>query len=123
MSCSSRKPCPLAVQPLKLIELPIPRATTCSVVLQVLATLLQPYTDGIHNGKLQDTYHFHQPLVPNANAICRVHEIGPDAVRLKKGDLVFVDATIYGKDNPDFMILQGLLGGETPEARILMQGE
>jgi hypothetical protein len=38
--------------PLELIELPIPEATTGSVIIKVLNTVVFPYAKNIHQGRL-----------------------------------------------------------------------
>jgi threonine dehydrogenase-like Zn-dependent dehydrogenase len=63
------------------------------------------------------------PLTPGGSAIGRIEEVGPDAVHLAKGQLVFCDVTIRARDNPSVSILFGIHGGGYPEAQKLMDGE
>lgn len=109
-------------EPLSLIELAIPKATAGTVIVRILASPIVPYTHLAHSGKLPQLK-LSLPLVPNPNAVGRVHAAGPDAVRVKPGDLVYVDATIWGRDDPNVMIMMGHHGGEGPEGQKLMQGE
>ncbi|KEF62895.1 uncharacterized protein A1O9_00869 [Exophiala aquamarina CBS 119918] len=106
----------------KLVDLPVPKAGAGSVVVRVLATWLPPYTAGIHDGTLS-VFNLFLPLVPNPSNVGRIHEIGPDAVSLKVGDLVYTTAWIKARDDPEITILQGHHGGEGPGGAKLMQGE
>ncbi|KAM6514641.1 hypothetical protein FSOLCH5_008882 [Fusarium solani] len=108
--------------PPTLIDLPIPDATAGTVVVRILAAPIVPYTQLVHSGKLPQL-NLSLPLVPNPNAVGRIHAVGPDAVRLKPGDLVYVDATIRGRDDPNVMIMMGHHSGEGTEGKKLMQGE
>ncbi|KAJ6009625.1 hypothetical protein N7522_004641 [Penicillium canescens] len=109
-------------KPLELVDLPIPDATVGSVVVQVLNTVIQPYAEDIHTGKLP-VFNLSLPLVPHPSHIGRVHAVGPDAVRAKPGDLVFFSGSIQARDDPDVRIIQGHHGGEGDAGRKLMQGE
>ncbi|RSL54660.1 hypothetical protein CEP53_007366 [Fusarium sp. AF-6] len=109
-------------EPPSIINLPVPDATAGTAVISVLATPIVPYTNLVHSGKIPQL-NLILPLVPNPNAIGRVHTVGPDAIRVKPGALVYVDATIHGRDNANVTIMAGHHGGEGPEGRKLMQGE
>ncbi|GKU14160.1 unnamed protein product, partial [Fusarium langsethiae] len=62
------------------------------------------------------------PYVPNANAIGRVHAVGPDAVLVKAGDLVYVDSTARARDDPNnVMIMIWHLGCAGNAGQKLMQ--
>ncbi|KAF4903187.1 NAD-dependent alcohol dehydrogenase [Colletotrichum fructicola] len=108
--------------PLEKIELPIPEATTGNVVTRVLAAPVVPYTHLAHDGKLPQL-NLEPPLIPNSAGIGRVHAVGPDAVRLKPGDLVYVKAQVQARDDPNTKIVIGHIGGSGPRAKKLMQGE
>lgn len=108
--------------PLELIHLPIPEVTSGSVVVKVFNTVLFPYAEDIHAGRLS-VYNLSLPMVPHPSHIGRVHAVGPDAVLLKPGDLVYFSAPISARDDSDVMIIQGHHGGEGPRGRKLMQGE
>ncbi|TDZ36002.1 Alcohol dehydrogenase 1 [Colletotrichum spinosum] len=108
--------------PLTKIELPIPEATTGTVVTRVLAAPVVPYTHLAHAGLLPQLG-LEPPLIPNSAGIGRVHAVGPDAVRLKPGDLVYVKAQVQARDDPNTKIVIGHIGADNPRARKLMQGE
>ncbi|GKT48101.1 alcohol dehydrogenase [Colletotrichum spaethianum] len=108
-------------EPLKVIDLPIPEAPTGTVVVQILATPVVPYTHLVHTGKLPQM-NIDPPFVPNPNAIGRVHSVGPDATVLKPGDLVYVDATTRARDDPvNAMVMIGHLGGAGAAGQKLMK--
>ncbi|WYZ35032.1 hypothetical protein EsH8_I_001308 [Colletotrichum jinshuiense] len=108
-------------EPLKVIDLPIPEAPTGTVVVKILAAPIVPYTHLVHTGKLPQL-NIEPPFVPNPNAIGRVHAVGPDAVRVKPGDLVYVDATTRGRDDPvNVMVMIGHLGGAGNAGQKLMK--
>ncbi|PWY90903.1 putative isopropanol dehydrogenase [Aspergillus heteromorphus CBS 117.55] len=62
------------------------------------------------------------PMTPGSTAIGRVFEVGPDAVELKRGQLVFCDVLIRARDNPAVSIMLGIHGGGYPAAEKLMHG-
>lgn len=109
-------------EPLKLVPLPVPSATTGSVVTQVLASAIPSYAHLVHNGTIK-LPNFPLPCVPNPNGIGRVHAVGNDAVRVKPGDLVYIDSAIRGRDDPDVMIMSGHIGGQVDAGKKLIQGE
>ncbi|RSL39485.1 hypothetical protein CEP54_016314 [Fusarium duplospermum] len=109
-------------EPASVVDLPIPEATAGSAVVQVLAAPIVPYTKAVHAGKVP-LLNLSLPLVPSPNAVGRVHAVGPDAIRAKPGDLVYVDATIYGRDDNSVKIMAGHHGGHGPEGQKLMRGE
>ncbi|KAI5921455.1 GroES-like protein [Camillea tinctor] len=87
-------------EPLSIKELPIPEATTGTIVVRILAAPIVPYAYLAHTGKLA-AFRLPLPYVPNPNAVGRVHAVGPDSVRLQPGDLVYVDATVRARDDPN----------------------
>lgn len=109
-------------QPLQLVPLPFPSATTGSVVTQILASPIPSYAQLVHNGTIK-LPNFPLPCVPNPNAIGRVHAVGNDAVRVKPGDLVYIDSTVRGRDDPNVMIMSGHIGGQLVAGKKLIQGE
>ncbi|KAF6844629.1 isopropanol dehydrogenase [Colletotrichum musicola] len=108
--------------PLEKVELPIPEATTGTVVTRVLAAPVLPYTHLAHAGLLPQLS-LKPPLIPNSAGIGRVHAVGPDAVRLKPGDLVYVKAQVEARDDPRTRIVIGHIGGSGPREKKLMEGE
>jgi D-arabinose 1-dehydrogenase-like Zn-dependent alcohol dehydrogenase len=91
-------------EPLKVVPLPVPSATTSSVVNQVLASPIPSYANLVHNGTIK-LPNLPLPCVPNPNGIGRVHAVGNDAVRVKPGDLVYIDCVIRGHDDPDVIYI------------------
>lgn len=110
------------ISPPELVHLPVPEAGPGSVVIRVLSTWVPPYTAAIHDGSLA-VFNLHLPLVPHPANVGRVHAVGPDAVRLEPGDLVYYNPWIKGRDDPTVQIIQGHHGGEGPAGAKLMQGE
>ncbi|KAJ3794887.1 alcohol dehydrogenase [Lentinula aff. detonsa] len=109
-------------EPLQLKTAPTPQSGPGSVVVRILAASVLSYSGDIYNGQRQ--YPFPQPFVPGASAIGRVVTVGPDATTLVPSQLVFLDCTIRGRDNPTgAMILSGIIEGFTEASRKLMHGE
>ena len=104
---------------LKTIETPSP--TTGSAVLNVLSTNVLTYARSLYNGTLQ--YPLTLPMVIGSSAIGRIAAIGPDATRLKPGQLVLFEIFIHGRDAPQDTMLFGTMAGFTPQSRRLMEGE
>ncbi|KAF9632481.1 hypothetical protein BFW01_g3343 [Lasiodiplodia theobromae] len=109
--------------PPSIISLPIPTATSGSAVVRILATFIVPYAHAVHTGQIT-ALGITPPLVPNPTSIARIHAVGPDAVALQPGDLVYVDATITARDDPSVKIMQGHHAGAHPDRAVkLTQGE
>jgi NADPH:quinone reductase-like Zn-dependent oxidoreductase len=100
---------------------PRPVAKAGQAVVQILAADIVPYMAQILNGSRQ--YPLSLPMTPGNTAIGRVFEVGPDAVRLTPGQLVFCDITIRARDDPSVTILFGVHGGGYPAAQKLMERE
>lgn len=100
---------------------PRPTAKAGEAVVRVLGVDIVPYMAEVLDGRRQ--YPLSLPMTPGNTAIGRVHEVGPDAVLLKQGQLVFCDITIRGRDDPSVAILYGIHGGGYPAAQRLMDGE
>ena len=101
--------------PSEVVSLPIPTATQGSAVIRVEATFLTPYTDAVHSGKLA-ALHLKPPFVPNPGAVGRIYAVGSDSVKMKPGDLVYVDPTVRARDDPKVIIMQGHHGGDDTDA-------
>jgi alcohol dehydrogenase len=104
--------------PLELTELPDPVPGPGEVVVRVLAAPVLPYLREVFDGTRD--YPLLLPLVPGTGPIGLVEKTGPDATRLKSGQLVFCDPTVRSRDDvlaPDIM-LQGLIA-PTEGAKIL----
>nr|WP_186337824.1 MULTISPECIES: zinc-binding dehydrogenase [Streptomyces] len=94
--------------PLTVRSVPEPRAGGAEVVVDVLATCVLPYTEEVFSGRRN--YPVEPPVVPGPGGVGRVVRVGPDATRLRVGDLVWCDPTVRSRDDaltPDIM-LQGL---------------
>ncbi|GES56887.1 isopropanol dehydrogenase [Aspergillus terreus] len=107
-------------RPLALETVPRPVPKAGSAVVRILAANIVPYMNEVLDGTRP--YPLSLPMTPGNSAIGRVFEVGPDAVSLTPGQLVFCDATIRARDSPSTAILHGLHGG-SPAARKLMDGE
>ncbi|WP_395292518.1 alcohol dehydrogenase catalytic domain-containing protein [Kitasatospora hibisci] len=93
--------------PLTLQEIPDPVAGGGEVVVEVLATSVPPYAEEVFSGRRK--YPLEPPVVPGPGGVGRVVSVGPDATRLRVGDLVWVDPTVRSRDDaltPD-ITLQG----------------
>jgi hypothetical protein len=95
-------------QPPTVEQVPVPKPFHGSAVVQVLRAGVISYIRDIYNGKRK--YPFAMPLIAGTSAIGRVVAVGPDAVKLKAGDLVFVDCTIRARDSDD-IFLSGISQG------------
>jgi D-arabinose 1-dehydrogenase-like Zn-dependent alcohol dehydrogenase len=89
-------------------RVPVPQPFHGSATVQILRAGVASYMRDIYNGKRN--YPFPTPLIAGTSAIGRVVAVGPDAVKLKSGDLVFVDCTIRARDSDD-MVLLGISQG------------
>ncbi|KAF4901626.1 alcohol dehydrogenase [Colletotrichum fructicola] len=108
-------------KPLSVVDLPVPNADVGTAVVKILATGVAPYTHLIHSGKLP-ALNLTPPLVPNPSGIGRIHDVGTDAVRLKKGDLVFIDGLNRARDDANVALMPGHMTGGHPDAQKLMRG-
>ncbi|MEV0276303.1 alcohol dehydrogenase catalytic domain-containing protein [Streptomyces sp. NPDC050610] len=94
--------------PLTVREEPDPEAgTSGEVVVEVLAASVPPYAAEVFGGERK--YPLVPPVVPGVGAVGRIVHVGPDATRLRVGDLVWCDPTVRSRDDaltPD-ITLQG----------------
>lgn len=90
-----------------------------SAVVRVLAASTLSYMRDIYNGKRK--YPFPMPLIPGFSAIGRVAAVGPDATKLKPGDLVLIDCLIRSRDNPSDAYLASIVHGHTEGSQKLMR--
>lgn len=105
-------------QPLQVETLPTPQPTPGSAVVKILVASAMAYMKDIYNGARK--YSYPTPLVPGTSAIGRIAAVGEDAVLLTPGQLVFVDCTIRGRDDPGAIILSGFTSGSSKASRKLM---
>ncbi|MFE9428699.1 alcohol dehydrogenase catalytic domain-containing protein [Kitasatospora sp. NPDC006697] len=93
--------------PLAVRELPDPVAGGGEVVVEVLAAAVAPYAAEVFGGRRN--YPLVPPVVPGIGGVGRILHAGPDATRLRPGDLVWCDCTVRARDDaltPD-ITLQG----------------
>ncbi|GAA2617396.1 alcohol dehydrogenase catalytic domain-containing protein [Streptomyces axinellae] len=93
--------------PLTVREVPGPVAGGGEVVVDVLAACVLPYAAEVFSG--ERAYPLVPPVVPGTGGVGRVVHAGPDATRLRAGDLVWCDPTVRSRDDaltPD-IALQG----------------
>lgn len=91
---------------------PTPQPTPGSAIVRILAAGILSYSGQIYSGARE--YSFPTPLVPGASAIGRVAAVGPDATSLTPGALVLLDVTIRARDDPDAIMLSGIVEGSAP---------
>jgi threonine dehydrogenase-like Zn-dependent dehydrogenase len=108
-------------EPLEVNTVPTPRPTPGSAIVRILAANIVSYMRDITNGKRK--YPYPTPLVPGTNSIGRIAAVGSDAVLLKEGQLVYIDGTIRGRDDPDAIFLSGITQGSSEASAKLMIGE
>lgn len=104
-------------QPLRLTTVPTPTAHPGSAIISVLSAGVISYQREIYNGTR--AYTLPTPLVPGLSAIGRIVALGPDAVSLSAGQLVFFDCTIRARDDPATVFLLGIHDGGAPRAKKL----
>ncbi|MFD5462877.1 alcohol dehydrogenase catalytic domain-containing protein [Kitasatospora sp. NPDC127059] len=93
--------------PLTVREVPDPEAGGGEVLVEVLAAAVAPYAGEVFSGARK--YPLVPPVVPGIGGVGRVVHVGPDATRLRPGDLVWCDSTVRARDDaltPD-ITLQG----------------
>ena len=94
-------------EPLVVREVPDPVAGGGEVLVEVLATCVLPYAAEVFGGVRR--YPLEPPVIPGMGGVARVLALGPDATRLRVGDLVWCDPTVRARDDartPD-ITLQG----------------
>jgi NADPH:quinone reductase-like Zn-dependent oxidoreductase len=83
-------------------RVPTPQPFHGSAVVKILSAGIISYMRDIYNGKRN--YPFPTPLIAGTSAVGYVVTVGPDAVKLRPGDLVFVDCTIRARDSDDIFL-------------------
>lgn len=102
--------------------IPTPQPTPGSAIVRILASGVMSYAREVYDGTRPYTYP--TPLVIGFSAIGRIAAVGPDATLLTPGQLVLIDCTIRGRDDPDSAVfLSGIHDGYTPGSKKLMAGE
>ena len=108
-------------QPPEVKTIPTPQPSPGSVVLRVEIANIISYSKYIYDGSRN--YPFPTPLVPGTSGLGRVAAVGPDAVLLKPGQLVFIDCFVHARDDPGAAFLLGVHEGHTEGSKKLMRGE
>ncbi|KAF9777234.1 hypothetical protein IL306_004482 [Fusarium sp. DS 682] len=102
-------------EPLKLEKTPLPKTIPSgSVVVRVLSTPVRPHQREGFKGK--SFLSFKPPYNPGDGGVGRVISVGPDAVALKPGQLVYMNNFITARDDPNTRVLLGIHDGGGPEA-------
>lgn len=108
-------------EPRTVQTVPNPQPTAGSAIVRILVANVIPHMHDIYNGKRR--YAFPTPVVIGTSAIGRIAAVGPDAMFLTPGQLIHVDATIRGREDPTAVFLSGIHEGFTEGSRKLMHGE
>ena len=100
----------------ELKTIPTPQPDLGSAIVRIEAAGILPY-----HLKVIRHYPIPTPLVGGFSAIGRIAAVGPDAVTLKPGQLVYIDCVIHARDNPDAFFLSAVIEGFTHESKSLMR--
>lgn len=103
---------------LKVESSSIPEAKLGTAVVEVLASVIGPGYGFLLSTPVPH-FSFPTPSIWGNNAVGRVVSVGPDATKLKKGQLVFVEAYIEAKDDPEIGIIMGLMDGGSEKSKKL----
>ncbi|KAK7755989.1 hypothetical protein SLS62_001931 [Diatrype stigma] len=106
---------------LRVEEAPIPEAQRGTAVVEILASVIGPGYGFLLSTPLP-FLSFPTPSIWGNNAIGRVVSTGPDAAKLEKGQLVFVDEFIEARDDPNVAIIAGLMDGLSAQSKKLASG-
>ncbi|KAI4931468.1 hypothetical protein J4E85_004061 [Alternaria conjuncta] len=98
-------------------SIPTPTPGPGSVVVKILANLLQHQTPGILSGKAGFTYP--TPMIPGGRAVGRIAATGPDTTCLSEGQLVLLEPFIRARDDADTWIFWGAMEGTSEESKKL----
>ncbi|TDZ36152.1 L-threonine 3-dehydrogenase [Colletotrichum trifolii] len=108
-------------EPTTIERRPIPSPGSGSVVVRVLAASVRANSPDVYRNS-QSGHQLPLPCVPGFYAIARVFGLGPDATRLKPGQLVFFDPYIQGRDRGGLYI-SGMMEGFDEGSLKLSRGE
>ncbi|KAG5764194.1 hypothetical protein H9Q72_007730 [Fusarium xylarioides] len=102
-------------EPLKLEKTQLPKTVPPgSVIVRVLSTPVRPHQREGFKGN--SPLSFNTPYNPGDGGVGRVVSVGPDAVALKPGQLVYMNNFITARDDPNIRVLLGIHDGGGPEA-------
>ncbi|KAJ9137437.1 GroES-like protein [Pleurostoma richardsiae] len=111
--------CEAISQPLTLKDVPTPDPVPGSVVVKVIAALVDQNLPRILSGVAGFT--FPTPMTPGGRAIGRVAAIGIDTSSLEPGQLVMLEPMIHARDNPNVKILWAASDSMDPRGHKLMR--
>ncbi|KAI0017672.1 NAD(P)-binding protein [Xylariomycetidae sp. FL0641] len=97
---------------------PIPAAGPGTAVVNILAAAIGSNASYLMSHEIPG-FAYPVPCVYGNNAVGRVASAGADAASLVPGRLVLVDAFVGARDDPDVMLLQGLMPGGDARSRRL----
>ncbi|EHY56581.1 hypothetical protein HRR83_002335 [Exophiala dermatitidis] len=101
----------------KVKTVPTPRPDAGSAVVPILEAGVLSYHREIYSGERH--HDFPKPIVGGLSAIARIAAVGPDAMVLQPGQLVFMDCVIRARDHPDSMFLIAIHEGMDAGSRRL----
>ncbi|PVH89767.1 alcohol dehydrogenase [Cadophora sp. DSE1049] len=107
--------------PPEVETIPTPQPGPGSVIARIEVVNVISYANEVYNGTRK--YPFPMPLVIGFSAIARVVAPGPDATKLRPGQLVLFDTFVKGRDDPTSAFLMGIHEGYSEGSRTLMRGE
>ena len=108
-------------EPLSVQTVPVPLASSGTVVVKILATSVAPMSRGVFTGKIP--FPMITPIIPGSTAVGRIHALSAESTSLAEGQLVFADFFVRSRDDPDASILMGYFGNFDPGSQKLMDGE
>ncbi|CAH0028285.1 unnamed protein product [Clonostachys rhizophaga] len=101
---------------------PTPKPGPGSVLIRILASSIRANSRRVYQEPTSG-HPLPTAFVPGFAAIGRVAETGPDATRLQRGQLVFFDPYIIGRDSSDAKYISGLMECLDEESKRLSRGE
>ena len=108
-------------KPLEITDIPDPKPGAGELVVRMVAAPVAAYAREVFNGTRP--YPLLLPLVPGVGGIGVVEEVGPDATRLRPGQLVFCDSTVRSRDDsvsPDVMLQGWIAPGAGAHRRVAL---
>ncbi|KAI0150813.1 alcohol dehydrogenase [Xylariaceae sp. FL1272] len=86
---------------------PVPKVTYGSALVKVSTALVHSNVANIFKAE-HPMFQLPWPVIPGAFGIGRIVGLGPDAVRLKNGQLVMIASHIRARDNPSTHVILGV---------------
>lgn len=100
-------------------SIPTPQPSEGSAIVRIEASGALSYFREIYNGELG--YTFPTPIVGGMSAVGHIVALGPDAVILQPGQLVFVDCVIRARDDPSALFTSAIHDGSSDASKKLMR--